>query len=159
MYIDGATRNIKWEDEAYKFTPRNALGGLLVFIRFFDKEKDAFTKDPCFLVIALPSTGLDDPTHTLTPDEVWGKDKLIHLSGFPVTDTGCDPLSPICGTVGSECLSGLYLVPIRDSILKNPLVWCMNSDVVFSVGSTPHKSSVDNKITGWLGVSEPNETE
>jgi hypothetical protein len=35
----------------------------------------------------------------------------------------------------------------------------MNGDVVFSVGSAPHKSSVHNEITGWLGVSEPKETE
>jgi hypothetical protein len=35
----------------------------------------------------------------------------------------------------------------------------MNGDLVFSVGSAPHKGSVDNKITGCLGVSEPKETE
>jgi hypothetical protein len=110
------------------------------------------------MVIALPSTDLDGPALALTSDKVWGEDKLIHLSGLPVTDTGEDPLIPICGTVGSECLLGVYPVPFRDSILKTPLVWCMNGDVVFSVGSAPHKSSVDNKIMGWIGVSEPKET-
>jgi hypothetical protein len=34
----------------------------------------------------------------------------------------------------------------------------MNGDVVFSVGSATHKSSVDNEITGWIGFSEPKET-
>jgi hypothetical protein len=29
------------EDETYKFASHNALGGLLVFTRFFDKEKGA----------------------------------------------------------------------------------------------------------------------
>jgi hypothetical protein len=119
--------------------------------------KGAFANDPCFMVIVLPWTGLDDPALTLTPDEVWGEDKLVHLSGLPVTDTGDDPLSPICGTVGSECLLGLYPVPVGYSILKTPLVWCMNNNVVFSVGSSPHKCSMDNEITGWIGVSEPKE--
>jgi hypothetical protein len=35
----------------------------------------------------------------------------------------------------------------------------MNGDVVFSVGSTPHKTLVDNKITGWLGISDPKESD
>jgi hypothetical protein len=109
------------------------------------------------MVIALPSTGLDGPALTLTSDQVCGKDKLMHLSSLPVTNMGDNPLSPVCGTFGS--LLGLYPVPIRDSILKTPLFWYMNGDMVLSVGSTPHKSSVDNKITGWLGVSEPKETE
>jgi hypothetical protein len=155
MYLNSATMDIKGEDEAYKFTSRNALRGLLIFTCFFDKEKGALTKDPCFMVITLPLTGLDGPALTLMSDEVWGKDKLIHLSGLPVTDTGKDPLSPLCGTVGSECLLGMYPVLVRDLILKTPLVWCMNGDVVFSVGSSPHKGFVDNEITGWRGVNEP----
>jgi hypothetical protein len=158
MFLDGATRDIKGEDEAYKFASRNTLG-LLVFTRFFDKNKGAFTKDPCFMVIALPSTGLDGPTLTLAPDEIWGKDKLIHLSGLPVTDTGNDPMSPICGTVGSEFILDMFPVPVGYLILKTPMVWCMNSDVVFSVGSSPHKGSVDKEITGWFSISEPKETE
>jgi hypothetical protein len=72
---------------------------------------------------------------------------------------GDDPLSPVCGTLGSESLLGLYPVPVRDSILNTPLVWYMNGDVVFSVGSVPHKGSVDNEVTGWSGVSELKETE
>jgi hypothetical protein len=119
-----------------------------------DKKKGAFAKDPCFMVIAVPLTGLDGPALTLTSDEVWGENKLIRLSGLPVTDTGDDPVSPICGTVGSECLLGLYPVPVRDSIMKTPLVWCLKGDVVFSVGSSPHKGSMDNEITGWLGDSD-----
>jgi hypothetical protein len=70
VYLDSATRDLKGDDEAYKFTSRNALWGFLVFTRFFDKEKKAFAKDPCFMTIALPSTGLDGPTLTLTSDEV-----------------------------------------------------------------------------------------
>jgi hypothetical protein len=138
-----------------QFASRNAVGGLLVFTLFFDKKKGAFAKDPCFMAIAVPSTGLDGPALTLTSDKVWGEDKLVHLSGLPVTDTGKDPLSPLCGTVGSECLLGMYPVLVRDLILKTPLVWCMNGDVVFSVGSSPHKGFVDNEITGWRGVNEP----
>jgi hypothetical protein len=34
----------------------------------------------------------------------------------------------------------------------------MNGNIVFSVGSAPHKSSVDTEIMGWLGMSEPKET-
>jgi hypothetical protein len=151
-------RDIKWEDEAYKFASCNALGGLLVFAHFLDKKKGAFSKDPCFMVIAIPSTRMDGPARTLTSDEVRGEDKLVHISGLPVTVTGDDPLIPACGTVGSEYLLGLCPVPVRDSILTTPLVWCMNSDVVFSVGSSPDKGSVDNEITGWIGVSEPKET-
>jgi hypothetical protein len=83
------------EDEAYKFASRNALGGILVFARFFDPEKKAFAQDPCFMVIAPPSTGMDDRALTLMLDEVWGDDKLVHLSGLPVTDTENDPLSPV----------------------------------------------------------------
>jgi hypothetical protein len=70
MYLDAATTNIKWEDEAYKHTSRNALGGLLVHTCFFDIKKKAFTQDPYFMVIVLPSTGLDDPVLTLTPEKV-----------------------------------------------------------------------------------------
>jgi hypothetical protein len=69
MYLDSATRDLKGEDEAYTFASWNALGGLLVFARFFDTEKKAFTKDPCFMVIALPLTGLDGTALTLTSDE------------------------------------------------------------------------------------------
>jgi hypothetical protein len=159
MFFDGTTKDIKGEDEAYKFASRNALGDLLVFTRFFDKKKGEINKDPCFMVIALPLTGLDGPVLTLTTDEVWGEDKLIYLSGRRVTDTVDDPLSPVYGTVRSECLFGLYPVPFRDWILKKPLVWCMHSDMLFSVGSSPHKGSVENKITGWIGVSEPKEME
>jgi hypothetical protein len=103
----------------------NALGGLLIFAHFFDKKKGAFANDPCFMVITLPSTGLD-----VSALEVWGKEKLVHLSGLPVTDTCDDPLSPVCGTFGSECLLGLYPVPVRELIMKTPLVWCMSGDVV-----------------------------
>jgi hypothetical protein len=159
MFFDGATRDIKGEEEAFKFASCNALVGLLVFAQVFSKKKGAFAKDPFFIVVAIPLTGLEGPTLTLTSDEVWGKDKLIYLSGLPVTDTGKAPLNPVCGTVRSECLLGLYPVPLRDSILKTPLIWCMNGDVVFSVGSSPHKGSMDNEITGWLGVNESKETE
>jgi hypothetical protein len=61
MYFNSATRDLKGDDEAYKFASRNALGGLLVFTRFFYKEKQTFAKDPCFVIVALPSTGLDGP--------------------------------------------------------------------------------------------------
>jgi hypothetical protein len=111
------------------------------------------------MVIALPSTGLDDPALTLTSDKGWGDDKLVHLSGIPVANMGDNPLSLVCGTVRSECLSGLYPIQIRKEIIRTPLVWCMNGDVVFSVGSAPHKTSVDNKIMGWRGVGDPKETD
>jgi hypothetical protein len=124
------------------------FGELLVFTHFFNPETKAFAQDPCFMVITLPSTGLDGPALTLTFDAVWGDKKRVHLSGLPCIDTGDDPPSPVCDTVRSECLSGLYPIPIREAILRTPLVWCMNGDVVFSVGSTPHKMSVNNKITG-----------
>jgi hypothetical protein len=110
------------------------------------------------MVTALPSTGLDGPALTLTSDEVWGDDKILHLSGLPVTDTGEDLLNQLFGTVCIECLSGLYPIPIRSALLKTPLVWCMNGEVTFSVGSAPHSTSSDNKITGWLGVNNPKET-
>jgi hypothetical protein len=106
MYLNGATRDVQGEDGAYKFASPNALGGILVLTRFFEEEKKALIKDPCLMVIALPSPGLDGPALTLTSDKVWGEYKLVHLSGLPVTGTGDDPLSPVCGTVGSECLSG-----------------------------------------------------
>jgi hypothetical protein len=61
MFLDGATRDIKGEDEAYKFASCNALGGLLVFACFFDKKKGAFAKDPCFMVIAPPQQGWTAP--------------------------------------------------------------------------------------------------
>jgi hypothetical protein len=86
---------LKGEVEAYTFTSLNALGRLLLFTRFFDLETKYFDQDPCFMVIALPSTDLDVPALTLTSDEVWGDDKLVHLSGLPVTDTENDPLSPV----------------------------------------------------------------
>jgi hypothetical protein len=70
LYLNSATRDLKGKDEAYKFASRNALGGLLVFTRFFDLETKSFAQDPCFMVIALPSTGLDDPSLTLMPYEV-----------------------------------------------------------------------------------------
>jgi hypothetical protein len=148
LYLDNATSDLKGEDEAYKFASRNALGRILVFAPFFNLETKAFTQDPCFMVIALTSTGLDGPALTLTSDEVWVDDKLVHLLGLPVTNTGDDPLRPVCGTVGSECLSGLYPIPIREEILRKPPVWCMNGDVVFLVGSAPHKTMVDNKMMG-----------
>jgi hypothetical protein len=83
----------------------------------------------------------------------------VHLLILPVTDIGDDPISPVCGTVGSECLSDRYPFPIRESILITPLVWCMHGDVVFLVSSVPHKTTVDNKITGWIGVNDPKETD
>jgi hypothetical protein len=98
------------------------------------------------MVIKIPSIGMDIPALNLASDEVWGEDKLVHLLGLPVTDTGDDLLSPVCGTVGSEYLSGLCPVPIRDATLRTPLVWCMNGDVAFSMGSNPHKTSVENKL-------------
>jgi hypothetical protein len=51
------------------------------------------------MLIVLPSTGIDGPVLTLTSDEVWGRDKLIHLSGLPVTNTEDEPVITICGTV------------------------------------------------------------
>jgi hypothetical protein len=104
--------------------------------------KKAFTQDPCFMVIALPSTGMDGAVITLTSDEVWGRDTLVHLSGLPLTDTEDEPLDPVCGTVISECLSGKSSTPIHSTILQTPLVWCMNSAVIFSVVLVPH-SAVD----------------
>jgi hypothetical protein len=105
MYLDSATRDLKGEDEANNWkNPGIRL--------FFYPETKAFAQDPCFMVIALPSTGMDGPALTLMVDKVWGDDKLVHLSGLPVTDMGDDPLSPICDTVGSECISGLYPIPI-----------------------------------------------
>jgi hypothetical protein len=97
-----------------------------MYARFFDLEKKAFTRDPCFMVIVLPSTGLDGPTITLTSDEGWGDDKLVHLLGLPATDTKEYLLIPVCGTVGSKCLSGLYPTQICSLILNTPLVWCIN---------------------------------
>jgi hypothetical protein len=87
-------------------------------------------------------------------DEVWGDNKCVHLSGLPVTNMGYDPLSTLYGTVGSECFSGLYPITIREAILGTPLVWCMNGDVVFLVRYAPHKTTVDNEITGWLSVND-----
>jgi hypothetical protein len=78
-YIDGATRDLKVEYEAYKFTSWNALGGILVFTRFTDLEAKTFSRDPCFMVIKLPSTGMDGPALTLTSEEVWVEDRLVHL--------------------------------------------------------------------------------
>jgi hypothetical protein len=120
----------------------------MVFTRFFDPETQSFAQDPCVMVVALPSTSLDGPALALMPDDVWGDDKLLHLLGLPVTDTVDDPISPVCGTMGTECLSGIYPTHIRDAIIKMPLVWCMNWDVAFSVSSAPHKTLVDNKIMG-----------
>jgi hypothetical protein len=57
--------------------------------------------------IMLPSMGLGSLALALMSDKVWVDDKLLHLSGLPVTDTGEDPLSSLCGTTDSECLSGL----------------------------------------------------
>jgi hypothetical protein len=159
LYLDSATRDLKGEDEAYKFASRNDLGGLLVFTHLFNLETRAFAQDPCFVVIALPSTGLDDPALTLMSDKVWGDAKLVHLLGLPVTDMGYNPLRPVCGMVGIEYLSGLFPIPIREAILRTPLVWCMNGDVVFSVGFAPNKTSVDNEIMGWLSVNDPKETD
>jgi hypothetical protein len=82
MYIDGATRDVKGEDEAYKFASQNALGGLLVFTHFFDKEKEEFTKDPCLMVIALPLTRPDGPALTITSPQLHTRDliKWIQLA-------------------------------------------------------------------------------
>jgi hypothetical protein len=107
------------------------------------------------MVIALLSTGLDVPDLTLTTDEVWSDNKRLHLSRLQVANMGDDPLSPVCGRVGSECLSGLYPTLLMEAILGTPLVWCMDGDVAFSVGFCPHKTSVDNEITGWIGVKDP----
>jgi hypothetical protein len=35
LYLEGATRNHKGYNEAYKYASRNALGGILVFACFF----------------------------------------------------------------------------------------------------------------------------
>jgi hypothetical protein len=159
LYLVSATRDLKGEEEAYTFNYRNNLGGIMMLASFFDPETKSFAQDPCFIVIMLPSIGSDGPTLTLTSDEVWGDENLLRLLGLPVTDTGDNPMSPVCGTVGSKCISGLYRTPIREEILRMPLVWCMNGDVVLSVGSVPQKMAVDNKITGWLGVNDLKETE
>jgi hypothetical protein len=92
-------------------------------------------------------------------EKVWGDAKFLHLSRLPVTDTGDDPMSPVCGMTGSKCLSGLYPTPIREYILTTSLVWCMHGDVSFSVGSAPHKMSLGKEIMGWLGVNNPKETD
>jgi hypothetical protein len=110
MYLEGTTRNLKGDDDAYKHAYCNALGGILVHALPFDSEKRAFTRDPCFMAIALPSTGLNGPTITLASDEVWVDDTCVHFSGLPVTAMGEDPLSPVCSMVGSKCLSSFGLV-------------------------------------------------
>jgi hypothetical protein len=86
------------------------------------------------MVIALPSTFLSGPALTIMSEEVWGDDKLVHLLGLPVTNKGEGPLVPVCGTVDSECLSGMYPIPIHIVILKTPLVWRMNDEVAFMAG-------------------------
>jgi hypothetical protein len=111
------------------------------------------------MVIGMSSKCLDGSALTPTSDEVWGDDKLLHLLGLPVTYTGEDPISPVYGTVGSECFSGLYPTPIRCAILKTPLVWCMNRQLDFLVGSAPHKMLSDDEITGWLNVNDPKQME
>jgi hypothetical protein len=148
MYLEGATQNLKGDDKAYKYASHSVLGDIFVYARFFYSDKNAFTCDPCFMVITLPSTGIDRPALTLTSDKVWGNDKLLHLSRLPVTDTGEDPLIPVRGMVGSECLSGLYPTPIRGAILNMPLFWCMNGEFTFLVGSAPHSTSSDDEIMG-----------
>jgi hypothetical protein len=106
MCLKAATRNLKGDDDVYKPASRNTLGGLLVHIRFFDAHKKAFTKEQCFMAIALSSTGVYGTaiTLTITPDEVVGGDKLLHFWGLPVTNTGEDLVSPVYGTVSSEFL-------------------------------------------------------
>jgi hypothetical protein len=59
LYLNSATRDLKEDDEVYTFSSRNALGGILVFTCFFDPETKSLAQDPCFMVITLPSTGLD----------------------------------------------------------------------------------------------------
>jgi hypothetical protein len=85
LYLDHATHNLKGEDQAQNIASRNTLGGILVFTSFFDPEAKSFAHGPCFMVIALPSIGLDVPTLTLTSDKVWGEYKFLHLLGLPVT--------------------------------------------------------------------------
>jgi hypothetical protein len=48
LYLDGATHDLKGEDEAYKFASWNALGGLLVFTRFFQSRDKIFHPGPLF---------------------------------------------------------------------------------------------------------------
>jgi hypothetical protein len=67
LYLDNATHDLKGEEEAYKFAYRNALGGILVFTRFFNLETKSFTQDPCLMFIALTSTSLDSPALTVAP--------------------------------------------------------------------------------------------
>jgi hypothetical protein len=38
FYLEGATRNLKGDDEAYKYASRNALVGILVLVQFFDLD-------------------------------------------------------------------------------------------------------------------------
>jgi hypothetical protein len=123
-----------------------------VFARFFDPETKAFAQYPCFVVVVLPSTCLDGPALSQTSYAVWGDDKLMHLSGLPFTDMGDDQLRAVCSMVRVECISGLYPVPIREEVIRIPLVWCMNGDVVFLVGSAKNKTLADNEITGWIGL-------
>jgi hypothetical protein len=157
MHPDAVAHNINGEDEADKYATRNALGGLLVHTRFFDIEKKAFTQYTCFMVITLHSTGLDGPVLTLTSDEVWGGDTLVHLSALQVIDMEDEPLIPVCGTVSSEYLSGQSPTPICSTILQTPLDWCMNGTFVFSVVSVPYSRASDDEITGWLGIKDPSE--
>jgi hypothetical protein len=155
MYLNATTRNPNGEDETYKYAPHDALGGLLMHARFYNIENKAFIQDSCFVVIALPSTGLDGPVITLTSDEVCGGEKLVHLLGLSVTDMQDEPLIPVCGTVSIECLSGQSSTPICSTILQTSLVWCMHNKVVFSVVLVPHSMANDNEITGWLSVNGP----
>jgi hypothetical protein len=37
------------------------------------------------------------------------------------------------------------------------MLWYMHGEVVFLVGSTPHKTMVYNEIMGWVGVNDPKE--
>jgi hypothetical protein len=126
LYLEGATHNLKGEHDAYTYTSPNALGCIKVLARFFDPMTQSFAPNPCFMAIALPSTGINASALTLPSDEVWGDDTLLHLLGLPVNDMGEYPFNPVCGTVGTECHSGLHPTPIRCTVLKTPLVWCMN---------------------------------
>jgi hypothetical protein len=157
MYLDAATHNLKGGDESYKYTSRNALGGLLVHTHFFDVKKMAFTPDLFFMVITLPSTGLDGPVLTLTSDEVWGADKLVHLLGLQVTNKEDKAISLVCDS--SECLSGQSPTPLRITILQTPLVWRMHGEIVFSVVSVSHSMANNDDITGWLGVKDLSKTQ
>jgi hypothetical protein len=103
---------------------------------------------------SLPLTGLEGPSLTITSYEVRGNDKLVHLSGLPGITPGEEPLSPVCGTVSSECLSGPSPTTIRNSILQTPLVWCTKGKLIFSVGSMPHSTTNDDEIMGWIGVND-----